>query len=180
MILYSNEHTKMLESSGQWITCIEYLYGKWQANKEDISLFLKLAINTWYTLTLDGPELSLKKKETDMLSQVLNKSYLFFRSSFPNDENCQWIFGYIMTARADLFLNSGLEYTAIEQQGEALIEKASKNGNMFAQLLYAVESGSKKEIRKYKEKVREQISKYFDENQEVDKYFVEILTSKFW
>lgn len=78
MILYSDAHTKMLESNGQWITCIEYLHDKWKVNKEDISLFLKFAVNTWYTLTLDGPELSLKKEESDVLNQMLNKSYSFF------------------------------------------------------------------------------------------------------
>lgn len=85
----------------------------------------------------------------------------------------------MMTVRTDLFLNSGLEYTAIEHQGETLIEKASKNGNMFAQLLYAVENYSKKEIEKYREKVREHISEYFDKSQEADKYFIEMLTTDF-
>ena len=179
MILYSDVHTKMLESNGQWFTCIEYLHDQWKMNKEDISLFLKIAVNTWYTLTLDGPELSLKKEEFDALNQMLNQSYSFFRTSFSHDENCQWLFGYMITVRTDLFLNSGLEYTAIEQQGEALIEKASKNGNMFAQLLYAVENCSKKEIEKYREKVREHISECFDESQEADRYFIEVLTTDF-
>ena len=179
MILYSDAHTEMLESNGQWIICIEYLHGKWKGNKENISLFLKFVINTWYTLTLDGPELSLKKEEFITLSQMLNKSYSFFRTSFSHDKNCQWLFGYMMTVRTDLFLNSGLEYTEIEQQGEALIEKASKNGNMFAQLLYAVEKCSKKEIKKCREKVKEHISEYFDESQEADKYFIEMLTTDF-
>ena len=164
MILYSDAHTEMLESNGQWITCIEYLHDKWKVNKENLSLFLKLAVN---------------KDESDALSQVLNESYSFFRTSFSNDENCQWLFGYMMTVRTDLFLNSGLEYTAIEQQGEALIEKAHRNGNMFAQLLYAMENYSNKNIKKYREKVKEHISDYFDESQEADKYFIEILTTDF-
>lgn len=179
MILYSNAHTKMLESNGQWITCIEYLHNKWRVNKENISLFLKLAVNTWYTLTLDGPELSLKKDESEELSRALNEAYSFFRASFSHDENSQWLFGYMMTVRTDLFLNSGLEYTVIEQRGEALIKKASINGNMFAQLLYAVENCSKKEIEECREKVKGHISEYFDENQEVDSYFIEILTTDF-
>ena len=104
MILYSNAYIRMLESNGQWFTCIEYLHNRWKMNKEDISLFLKIAVNTWYTLTLDGPELSLKKEESDALNQMLQKSYSFFRASFSNDENCQWLFGYMMTVRTDLFL----------------------------------------------------------------------------
>lgn len=179
MVWYSDENTKSLEIRGDWVACVKYLHNEWQTHKNDISIFLKLAVTAWYTLTLDGPELSLKKEESDALNQMLNKSYSFFRASFSNDENCQWLFGYMMTVRTDLFLNSGLEYTAIEQQGEALIEKASKNGNMFAQLLYAVENCSKKEIEKYREKVRKHISEYFDESQEVDKYFIEMLTTDF-
>lgn len=179
MIFYSNVHTKMLESSGQWIACIEYLHDKWKVNKENIPLFLKLAVNTWYTLTLDGPELSLKKDDYDALDKILNESFSYFRTSFSHDENCQWLFGYMMTVRTDLFLNSGLEYIVIEQRGEALIEEASKNGNMFAKLLYAVENYSKKKIKKCREKVKCQISEYFDESQEVDSYFIEILMTDF-
>lgn len=130
-------------------------------------------------LDIGWPRTVIEKEEFDALNQMLNQSYSFFRTSFSHDENCQWLFGYMMTVRTDLFLNSGLEYTAIEQQGEALIEKASKNGNMFAQLLYAVENCSKKEIEKYREKVREHISEYFDESQEADRYFIEVLTTDF-
>ena len=131
----------------------------------------------WYTLTLDGPKLSLAKCEYDTLTDMLCNCFEYFNATFYANENCQWLFGYMMTVRTDLFLNSGLEYTEIEQQGEALIEKASKNENMFAQLLYAVENCSKKEIEKYREKVREHILEYFDDSQEIDRYFIEILTA---
>lgn len=178
MILYSNAYTQKLESTGQWIACIEYLHDVWNAKKENIPLFLKLAVNTWYALTLDGPELSLKKDESDALIRVLNETYIFFKASFSHDESCQWLFGYMMAVRTDLFLNSGLDYIAIEQQGTSLIEKASKSGNMFAQLLYATENYSKKDIKKCREKVKEHISEYFDESQEVDSYFIEILMTE--
>lgn len=84
-----------------------------------------------------------------------------------------------MEVRPDLFLNSGVEYTAIEQQGKIQIEKASKNGNMFAQLLFALDNHSDKEIERKRKRVREHISECFDESQEVDKYFIEILTTNF-
>ena len=140
---------------------------------------MKLSVNTWYTLTLDGPVLSLKKGEYDTLTDMLCHCFKYFNSAFSANENCQWLFGYMMEVRPDLFLNSGVEYTAIEQQGEALIEKAHRNGNMFAQLLYAMENYSNKNIKKCREKVKEHISDYFDESQEADKYFIEILTTDF-
>lgn len=174
MILYSNAYVEMLEANGQWLDCVEWLCNEWKRNKENVSLFLKLAVNTWYTLTLDGPELSLKKNEFDLLCQILNDTYRFFCISLSQNENCQWLFGYMMTARTDLFLNSGLEYMAIEKEGNALIKEASRNGNMFAQLLYA---NSNKDVKK-REEIISHIFEYFDKSRETDKYFIEILTTE--
>lgn len=82
----------------------------------------------------------------------------------------------MMEVRTDLFLSSGLEYNTIEQMGKSLIEKASNNENLFAQLLFALDNCSEKEIERRRKKVREHILEYFDDSQEVDQYFIEILT----
>lgn len=79
-------------------------------------------------------------------------------------------------SRNRFFLNSGLEYNTIEQRGKSLIEKASSNENLFAQLLFALDNGSDKEIEWRRKRVREHILEYFDDSQEVDQYFIEILT----
>lgn len=179
MILYSDEKTRNLEADGNWIDCIQYLLDKWRVNKDNIQLFLKLVVNSWYVLTLDGLELSLSNEEYDSLSRVLLDTYKHFSNSLANNDNCQWIFGYIMEIRADLFLNSGFEYDAIVQEGKLLIERASSRGNLIAQLLFSVDHHSKKIISAYREKVKMQISGFFDNSQEVDRYFIEILTTEF-
>lgn len=126
MILYSDEYTRKLELEGKWIDCVRYSHEKLTADRKNVSLFLKLSVNTWYTLTLDGPVLSLKKGEYDTLTDMLCHCFKYFNSAFSANENCQWLFGYMMEVRPDLFLNSGVEYTAIEQQGKIQIEKASE------------------------------------------------------
>lgn len=175
MILYSDEYNRKLEVEGKWLNSIQYLYEKWTVERENISLFLKLSVNLWYTLTLDGPELSLKKREHDVLTQMLCKCLEYFKFSFSNCENCQWMFGYMMEVRTDLFLNSNLEYTVIEKMGKVLIEKASDKGNIFAQLLFAQDNCSKKDIERKRKKVKEYIAEYFDSSQKVDQYFIEML-----
>lgn len=176
MILYSDEYTKRFEFEGKWLDSIGYLYEKWTVGRENISLFLKFSFNIWYTLTLDGCELSLKKKEYDILTQMLCDCLEHFKESFAACEDCQWIFGYMMEVRTDLFLSSKLEYNTIEKIGKALIEKASDKGNIFAQLLFARDNCSKENIERKRKKVKESISKYFDNSQETDQYFIEILT----
>lgn len=175
MILYSDEYTQKFELEGKWTNCIQYLHEKWMAERKNISLFLKLSVNAWYTLTLDGPELLLKKSEYDALTDMLCNCFEYFNVSFSTNENCQWLFGYMLEVRTDLFLNSGLEYSTMEQMGKSLIEKASNNKNMFAQLLFALDNCSEKEIEMRRKKVREHILEYFDDSQEVDQYFIEIL-----
>ncbi len=176
MILYSDEYTRKFELEGEWINCVRYLHKKWIADRKNVSLFLKLSVNTWYTLTLDGPVLSLKKGEYDTLTDMLCNCFGYFNATFSTNENCQWLFGYMMEVRTDLFLNSGLEYNTIEQRGKSLIEKASNNENLFAQLLFALDNCSDKEIEKRRKRVREHIFEYFDGSQEIDQYFIEILT----
>lgn len=176
MILYSDEYTRKFELEGKWVNCIQYIREKWTAERKNVSLFLKLSVNAWYTLTLDGLELSLKKGEYDTLTDMLCNCFEYFNATFSTNENCQWLFGYMMEVRTDLFLNSGLEYNTIEQRGKSLIEKASNNENLFAQLLFALDNCSDKEIERRRKKVREHILEYFDDSQEIDQYFIEILT----
>lgn len=178
MLLFNDESTRNLETNGSWIDCVEYLFCKWKNMKNSVPLLLKLATTAWYTLTLDGSELSLTKIEYQHLSEILFETYCYFIATIKHDENCQWLFGYMMTVRTDLFLNSGLDYIAIEQQGTTLIEISSRNGNMFAQLLYAEEKYSKKDIKKYRQIIKKHISEYFDKSQETDNYFIEILTTE--
>ena len=177
MIWYSDERTQSLEASGDWVACVKYIHGEWQTHKDDISIFLKLAVTAWYALTLDGPELSLTEGECKFLEKSLSEAYHYFSDILEQNENSQWLFGYMMTVRTDLFLNSGLEYDVIAKKGELLIEKASGNGNLLAQQLYAMENSSKKNIKKCKNKIKEHILEYFDKTQEVDKYFIEMFTT---
>lgn len=177
MIWYSDEITQSLEIRGDWIDCVKYIHGKWQTRKDDISIFLKLAVTAWYTLTLDGPELSLTKNEYEFLEKSLCETYHYFLEKLGQEENCQWLFGYMMEVRADLFLLTGLEYDAIEQKGKQLIAKSSESGNIVANLLFASDNQMKKAVRKTQKKIKEQISEYFDEANEVDKYFIEMLTT---
>lgn len=178
MILFNDEKTNDLEMNGEWIACVGYLIDKWKTSENNISLFLKLAVTAWYSLTLDGSELSLTEKESEFLSKTLYNAYQYFSESLDQDENCQWLFGYMMTVRTDLFLNSGIEYNIINKNGENLIEQASNNRNLFAQLLFATENCSKKKISQCREKVKSHISEHFDDSQEVDQYFIEILTTQ--
>lgn len=177
MILYSDEYTRKFEFKGKWISSIQYLYEKWSADRKNVSLFLKLSVNIWYVLTLDGPELTLKKDEYNALIKKLFNCFEYFKVSLFNNENCQWLFGYMMEVRTDLFLNSEFEYSTIEQMGKTLIEKASNKENMFAQLLFALDNCSEKEIKRRRKKVREHILEYFDASQKVDQYFIEILAA---
>ena len=176
MILYSDEYTRKFEFEGEWFKCVQYLHEKWRAEIKSVSLFLKLSVNAWYTLTLDGPELSLEKDEYDTLTNMLCDCFEYFDDTFSTNENCQWIFGYMMEVRTDLFLNLGLEYNMIEQRGKSLIEKASNNENLFAQLLFALDNCSDKEVERRRKRVKEHILEYFDASQEIDQYFIEILT----
>lgn len=171
MILYSDENTYKLESANEWIESVNYLQTKWETDKKNIPLFLKLIVTAWYSLTLDGSELSLKRDENDHIIQTLTETFSLFRNEFSYDENCQWIFGYLMEVRADLFLKTGLGFFEIEEVGKTLIEQAGQKGNIFAQVFQG-SSVSAQEVQRC-------IKVSFDPKQEVDRYFIEMILANF-
>lgn len=171
MILYSDENTQKFETTNNWIESVNYLQSKWEADKMNKPLFLKLAVTAWYILTLDGPELSLKKDEKDRLVQTLMETFSLFKDAFSHDENCQWIIGYLMEVRADLFLKTGLGYSEIEDLGKTLIAQSSKQGNIFAQTFQGITVSA--------QEVKRSVKNFFDSKQEVDRYFVEMLLANF-
>jgi hypothetical protein len=171
VILYNDETTFKHESEEKYVECIDYLYEKWKANKENVTIFIRLSVSTWYALALDGPILTLDKIMYSKLTHILAEVYHFFHSHYANCENCQWLFGYMMEVRTDLFLSTELEYNEIEQVGINLIEQASKNGNVFAKVL------SRSSNVLTKEQIEEYVRDSFDSTYEIDRYFIEILSS---
>lgn len=161
---------------GEWIQNITYLKNKWSFDKNNPSLFLKLSTTAWYVLTLDGPELSLTQKEYDELTEILCQCYHDFISLFEKDNTCQWVFGYMMTVSPLFFLKSKFSYSTIEETGKKLIKQASDNGNIIAKLLNTIDKISSKEIYRYRIFIKEHMNEYFDDSQEIDRYFIEILT----
>lgn len=174
--MYSDKKTFDSELNGNWLGSAEYCFDKWKSQTENISVFLKTAVTAWYALTLDGVDLSLTESDRERLCLILCDTYSHFTANLTNDVNCQWLFGYMMTVRPDLFLDSGKKYSHLECEGERLIEQASESGNVFARLLSAVNHGRKKEIKQCRESVRAYIFDFFDPTQEVDSYFIEVLT----
>ena len=173
MFLYKDERIHKFEISGRWVDGVKYLFDKWGSEKNNLSVFLKLSINTWYTLTLDGPELFLTGDEREMLCQILCECFYYFKSFFEEDNTCQWMFGYMMEVRADLFLGLGYEYENIEKTGRSLIKKSCRNDSVIAKILEGTYRGSSKNT---KENLKNYITEFFDDLWEVEKYFIELLT----
>lgn len=175
MILYRDKQIIEYESSGYWTKNIKYLLKLWKENQRNESLFLKLSTTCWYSLTLDGMEISLSDFERKEISESLHTCFKFFQFTFSDNDTCQWMFGYMMEVRPDLFFFSGLGYKKIEEMGRILIKKSTLQGNVLARLL-----DGKKHLTnifpKRKASIKKHISECFDDVTEVDKYFVEILT----
>ena len=175
MILYRDKQIIEYEDSGRWVECVKYLFKLWEENQNNEALFLRLSTTCWYSLTLDGVELSLIGFEREKIIKILHICYEFFQLTFSENDTCQWMFGYMMEVRPDLFFDCGLEYNSIEEKGKLLIEKSTLQGNELAKLL-----DDKKRrlsvLQKQKASTKKHIAECFDDVAEVDKYFSEILT----
>ena len=181
MLFYSDERTRSLEREEKMIDCVEYLFDKWNGDRNNVPLMLKLAITIWYTFDMDGKELSLTREEQYYLGNMMNNVYCYFMRHRARDENCQWVFSYIMTVRTENFLYCISDLLLIEKIGACLNELSAEAGNVFAQYFEALENFGRKskEMIKYQKRAIEQIPNTFDESQEIDRYFIRILNSKF-
>lgn len=172
MIFYSDEHINYLEKNNKWIESIDYLYQKWLKEKNDILLFRKTAINMWYTLTLDNIDINLDNNQKNNISKKLCEFYTIYQNNFTNDNTCEWLFGYMMEVQPILFLNFSFNIEKIENIGKNLIKSSSDKGNLIARILHS-DKKLKKEL-KYND-LEKIIKEDFDSNNEIDKYFIEIL-----
>lgn len=176
MILYRDKQIMEYEYSGRWVEDVKYLFKLWEANRKNEALFLKLSTTCWYSLTLDGVEISLIDFEREEIGETLRSCFEFFQLIFSENNTCQWMFGYMMETRPDLFFVCGLDYKNAEEMGRLFIKKSTLQGNVLAKLL-----GGKKHLTnifpKQKASLKKYISECFDGVTEVDKYFVEILTT---
>ena len=84
MLLYSDSYIQKMEFECKWIDSFRYLYHEWTEDKNNIALFLKFSVNTWYILTLDGSELTLNKKQFDMLTCALSECLSYLKMYFRN------------------------------------------------------------------------------------------------
>lgn len=175
MILYRDKQIIEYESSGYWAENIKYLLKLWKVNQQNVALFLKLSTTCWYSLTIDGVEVSLSDFERKEIGESLHDCFEFFQFTFSENDTCQWMFGYMMEVRPDLFSISGLDYKKVEEMGRLLIKKSTLQGNVLAKLLDGKKHLSNI-LPKQKASVKKYISECFDDVTEIDKYFVEILT----
>ncbi len=173
MLLYCDNNTKEYEKKENWKECIEYLYDKWKPNCYDKSLFLKTAINTWYALIMDGCLFNLTKDEKERLNIILLELFDFFEVSFRDDSDCQWMFGYMIEIGTYFFLSS--KYNNIKDEGKNLINESYTNGNLIAEYLVKNEKCNKKELLCLRKKIKKFVYECFSKDEEVDKYFIEIL-----
>lgn len=175
MILYRDKHIIDYEYSGRWMENVKYLLELWEANQKNEALFLKLSTTCWYSLTLDGVEVSLNDFDKEEISATLRNCFQFFQLFLCENDTCQWIFGYMMETRPDLFFVCELSYENAEKMGRLLIKKSELQGNILAKLL-----NGKKHLTNIfpvqKASLKKHICECFDEATEVDKYFNEILT----
>ena len=123
MLFYSDERTRSLEREGKMIDCVEYLFDKWNGDRNNVPLMLKLAITIWYTFDMDGKELSLTREEQYYLGNMMNNVYCYFMRHRARDENCQWIFGYIMRIRNGEFSLLHFEFY-FDRKNRGLPERA--------------------------------------------------------
>lgn len=175
MILYRDRQIMEYECSGRWVENVKYLLELWEENQNNEALFLKLSTTCWYTLTLDDVELSLIDFEREEVGEILRGCFEFFQLAFSENATCQWLFGYMMEVRPDLFWVCGTDYKNAEEMGRLFIRKSALQGNRLAKLL----DGRKPLLdvfSKEKVNIKKHIDECFDGGTEVDKYFAEILT----
>lgn len=175
MVFYSDKKVEEYESQEKWIESVGYLHRLWINNQNNLLLFRKLAINVWYTLTLDHCSISLENEERDELLNLFLECFQYFYTNHFNDSNCQWLFGYMLEVRTDLIYMLGFKWDDMVSKGKDLIKVSAESGNVIANILHARNLELKEEIKKYREKLKSKLSDYLNEKLEVDNYFVWIL-----
>lgn len=179
MLFYNDIYTIENEKTKHWFDNVEYLLKKHEITKESEPIFLKLSTTIWYCLTLEGIDLFFEVKDRNWLMKLLCNCFEFFEAKFIKSDTCQWVFGYMMEVRPDLFLSTNFDYNFIEQKGQQLIKLSANSGNIFAKVFNNTAVSKKSMLFKNKKEIEHRITECFDKSSIVDNYFVEMISMNF-
>ncbi len=189
-----------LENDEKWEEARTLLYELWNADRDNIDLFLRLFSECWYVVCEWGC-IIIKSSEYPYKDPAKDPSYQTFRDTliecatyglthFSRNPRFLWMAGYMISMFPDLFFdihNDDPRFSDLYRQWEskgkemlALVSKQNPN-DLMARVMHLgsrpiSDAQEKKEYREAKRKLTPLLGEYFTESTEIERYFKEGLT----
>lgn len=178
-IFYNDELLRKYESEEQWDASVIYLRQKLCSCPDDKRILFRLAAQCWYILTFWDCDMPKDRLDKMLFQSELESTYNIARKKYWHDSNCLWLFGYFMCINQMDFSFVSEDIYEVELEGNRLIGEAYSNDscNQFAEILYLVDTGTKRECASAIKTMRNHITEYFSKQSAVEQYFFDIFTT---
>ena len=177
-IFYDDMILEQYEQTEQWDKCVSYLYKLAMDDLDNRNLWLRLAAQSWYTLTFWDCYMKKDNLDRNIFETYLEKAYYKVFQDWWDDADCLWLFGYFMCINPLDFSFLDKDMNDIELMGNDLISKAYSidSTNPLAEVLFLADNGKKKHYIATKKKLKNRIGDFFSDKSLVEQYFLEIFT----
>ena len=186
MVFIEIQNLSELEKEKKWKQAIYLLKNKWNENKDDVEVILRLATECWYLMSnweflcLDNSDLEFQDVQNTLI-----ETYNYFIKHCKNDNKGLAIFGYMISLFPNYFYtdkdNNGKLFLQYENIGKDMLKSAYENEpkNILYKTLYlGTTNCPNKTIDDAKHELNKIIQNLYPQNTEIEEYFKEILQNE--
>ena len=178
-----------LESAEKWEEARAMLYKLWNADRENIDLFLRLFSECWYVLCEWNAVVDAEGLSWETFQDTLVECTMYGLDHFGGDTRFLWMGGYMIGLFPYLFYRGeGLDqkdwdalYLKWESKGNEMSEKAARQepNNLLARFNFVgsyqfVTANGNDEYLEAKKRLVPLLDKYFPGNTAIEEYFKDI------
>ena len=184
MVFIEIQNLSELEKEKKWKQAIYLLKDKWNENKDDVDVILRLATECWYVMSnweflcLDNSDLDFQNVQNTLI-----ETYNYFINHCKNDNKGLAIFGYMISLFPNYFYtdkdNGGKLFLKYENIGKAMLKSSYTNepqNILFRALYLGTINCSNKAMDDAKQELNDIVKILFPQNTEIEEYFKEVLT----
>ena len=170
-----------LESKGDFLMVIDYLYKDWIQNQTDGKLMVRLAFECWYALS-ESYRLELAESECKRAKEILIQVKNKIVENGVKDAYVLSHMGYMITMFPEFFYCGDSEdlYNKHQLIGAKMLQDAVEISpeNKIAQLFMLGINRKEKAYNKLKKQLKSQIQQEYNGEDCFDEYFRDVLTQE--
>ena len=184
MVFIEIQNLHRLEKEHKWEQAISLLKHKWEQDKNNTNIMLRLASECWYIMSnWDFLDLDDSNLDFNSIQSILIETYNIFLKSNTVNNNALAMFGYMVSLFPNYFYTDydldGKIFLQYENRGKDMLKSACSNepkNKLYKALYLGLNNNLDKVVIEAKKDVNNVVQQLFPHDTKIEEYFKDVLT----